>query len=67
MPDDGHEDRSVLIRTGAGTLPPSGRHIETWATIWMRWADGVRVHERHHRDVLTLLTQVGALPAPVTG
>ncbi len=54
------------LDTGAGVLPPSGRHIETWATVWMRWSDGVRVRERHHRDVLTLLTQVGALPAPVT-
>lgn len=47
-----------------GTLPPSGRSVDFVSTLWQHW-DGERmVEERHHLDMLTFLTQVGALPAP---
>ncbi len=49
---------------GDHVLPASGRHLETLATVWQRWADGRIVEERHHLDVLTMLGQIGALPAP---
>jgi steroid delta-isomerase-like uncharacterized protein len=52
------------LETPAGTLPASGRRIEVVASVWYRF-DGDRIAEvRHHLDVLTLLGQVGALPAP---
>ncbi len=51
------------METGAGVLPPSGRSFETWATIWARFHDGKLVQERHHIDLLTMLAQIGALPA----
>lgn len=52
------------LATAAGDLPPSGRSFEVWATVWARFADGRLVHERHHIDLLSLLAQIGALPAP---
>lgn len=52
------------LATAAGTVPASGARVVTHATMWQRW-DGDRiVHEHHHVDVLSLLRQVGALPAP---
>lgn len=54
------------LATAAGTVPASGAHVVTHATMWQRW-DGDRiVHEHHHVDVLSLLRQVGALPAPAS-
>lgn len=51
----------------AGTVPPTGAAVATHATMWQRW-DGDRiVHEWHNVDVLSLLTQVGALPVPTVG
>jgi steroid delta-isomerase-like uncharacterized protein len=47
-----------------GPLPPSGRRITIPATLWITFSgdQGKEVH--HHLDVLTLLGQLGALPAP---
>lgn len=54
------------LATPTGPLPASGGTIETWATMWQRW-DGDRiVHESHHLDMLAMLAQMGALPAPAT-
>ncbi len=52
------------LPTPAGPVPPSGAAVEVWATMWQRWDGDKIVHERHHLDVLTLLAQVGAVPAP---
>lgn len=51
------------LETAAGVLPASGRSLECWATLWQRWEGDVIVHERHHLDVLTMMAQIGALPA----
>ena len=58
--------QSGPLETAAGVLPPSGRSFEAWATVWARFADGKVVQERHHIDLLSLLAQIGALPAPST-
>ncbi|NMO88946.1 ester cyclase [Actinomycetospora sp. TBRC 11914] len=52
------------IDTGAGVLPPSGRAGSFWAVMWQEWDDGLLVHERHHIDLLTMLANIGAVPAP---
>lgn len=52
------------LPVGEATLPPSGRTSDTLATLWVRCRDGRIVEERHHLDVLSMLTQLGALPAP---
>lgn len=54
------------LPTPAGPLPASGRRFEFRSTVWQDWVDGMLVHERHHLDVLTMLTQLGALPAPAS-
>ena len=51
------------LATGAGELPPSHRPFEVRACMWQRWSGGKLVSERHHIDVLTMLGQLGALPA----
>jgi steroid delta-isomerase-like uncharacterized protein len=51
------------LETPAGTLPATGRRVSIDATFWARY-EGDRIAEAHHHiDVLTLLQQVGALPA----
>lgn len=49
---------------GDSVLPPSGRHMDILATTWHRFQDGRVVEQRHHVDMLTMLGQVGAIPAP---
>jgi steroid delta-isomerase-like uncharacterized protein len=48
---------------GAGELPPSGRSIEIYSTMWQQWREDQLAAERHHLDVLSMLAQLGALPA----
>lgn len=50
------------LQTPAGTVPPTGRQMEVWASMWHRWEDGRVVAERHHLDVLTMMGQLGLLP-----
>lgn len=52
------------LPTPAGILPPSGRRFAFRATLWQRWEGERIVEERHHLDTLTMLVQLGALPAP---
>ena len=52
------------LATGAGELPPSGRSIEIYSTMWQQWRDDQLAAERHHLDVLSMLAQLGALTAP---
>ena len=55
--------RGPLVGPG-GTVPPSGRQIQMLGTMWYTVADGL-VREIHsHLDVLAMLQQIGALPAP---
>ena len=47
----------------AGTMPPSHRRIEARATLWLQ-LEGNRAREvHHHLDMLTMLQQLGAIPA----
>jgi len=50
------------LATPGGELPPTGRTIEVWATIWQVWHDGRMASERHHIDLLSMLAQLGAIP-----
>ncbi len=51
---------------GGSEFPASGLPFRFWATMWSRWEDGKAADERHHMDVLGMLSQIGALPAPST-
>ncbi len=48
----------------AGTMPPSQRRIEVRATLWLRLEGGRAREVHHHLDMLTMLQQLGAIPAP---
>src|SRR3954454_13834371 len=51
------------LETPMGTIPASGRHLETMNAFFVRM-DGERVAEvRDYGDTLTLLAQIGAIPA----
>ena len=46
----------------AGTIPPSGKS-QTTPSAWVLEFDGEKVREsRHYFDMVTLLTQIGAMP-----
>ena len=51
------------LASPAGTMPPSQRRIDVRATLWLR-LEGDRAREvHHHLDMLTMLQQLGAIPA----
>ena len=50
------------LPTPSGELPASGRRAEFRATLWQRYEGELEAHERNYLDVLTYLTQIGALP-----
>ena len=51
------------LATGGGDLPATGRRIDVPATLWYTVRDGRVAAARHHLDVLTMLQQLGAIPA----
>jgi steroid delta-isomerase-like uncharacterized protein len=48
----------------AGSVPPTGKRISVRGSMWYTMSDGRAREIHHHLDVLTLLQQVGAMPAP---
>ncbi len=54
------------LATGGPVLPPTGRSMTVLATLWHRWQDERILEARHHLDLLSMLTQLGAVPAPAT-
>jgi predicted ester cyclase len=47
-----------------GPLPPSGRRIHVPASLWITFSGNQGKEVHHHLDVLALLGQPGAIPAP---
>ena len=52
------------METPGGTIPASGRKIEVTASIMVKTADDVIAVENQYFDLMTMLTQIGAIPAP---
>ena len=52
------------LPTPSGTLPASGRRIAVPATLWLTLRDGRATAIHHHLDLLAMLQQLGAIPAP---
>jgi steroid delta-isomerase-like uncharacterized protein len=46
-----------------GVMPPSGKRIRVRGTLWYTMAGGRAREIHHHLDVLSLLQQIGAMPA----
>ena len=52
------------LLTPGGTLPASGKQVSVQASLWVTF-QGDTIHTLHHHlDVLSMLQQLGALPAP---
>ena len=56
--------QSGPLTAGATTLPPTDRAFTMWSAMWQTWRDGKLVSNRHHQDILGMLVQLGAVPAP---
>ncbi|MEJ7813086.1 MAG: ester cyclase [Gemmatimonadaceae bacterium] len=52
------------LQTANGTIPPTGKRIESKATMWVTTENGRARRVRHHVDIMTMMTQLGAIPAP---
>jgi len=46
-----------------GSISPSGKRINVRGSMWYTIADGRAREIHHHLDVMTLMQQVGAMPA----
>lgn len=55
-------DQTGDLETPSGTIPASGRQIETAATIWDVFEGDKLKEARHHLDIMTMLQQLGAGP-----
>ena len=47
-----------------GSVPPSRRRVSVRGTMWYTVVDGRARVIHHHLDVMTLMQQIGAIPAP---
>jgi ketosteroid isomerase-like protein len=55
----------MMTPTGQ-TLPPSGKAVKIRAAQCVIVEDGRITETRHYFDLMTLLSQIGALPAPAS-
>ena len=51
------------LLTPGGTLPASGKPITVQASVWVTFQGDTIQEVHHHLDVLSMLQQLGALPA----
>jgi len=49
--------------TPNGTLPASGKKISVPATVWYIFQGNTIKEVHHHIDIMTMMTQLGALPS----
>jgi steroid delta-isomerase-like uncharacterized protein len=49
-----------------GVVSPTGKRVRVRATLWHTIVDGRAREVHHYLDVLSLMQQIGALPAPAT-
>jgi steroid delta-isomerase-like uncharacterized protein len=52
------------MATPGGILPASGKRINVLATVWYTLQGDTIQEIRHHLDIMTMMTQIGAIPAP---
>ncbi|GGK39587.1 hypothetical protein GCM10008955_36770 [Deinococcus malanensis] len=52
------------LDTPGGSIPPTGRWVSFEGVMWCEMKGDRIGFIRHHLDVLSLLQQIGALPAP---
>ena len=47
-----------------GSIAPSGKRVRVRGSMWYTIADGRAREIHHHLDVMSLMQQIGAIPAP---
>jgi steroid delta-isomerase-like uncharacterized protein len=52
------------MATPGGILPASGKQIAVLASLWLTFQGDTIQEVHHHMDILTMLVQLGAIPAP---
>jgi steroid delta-isomerase-like uncharacterized protein len=52
------------MATPGGILPASGKQISVLASLWLTFQGDTIQEVHHHMDVMTMLMQLGAIPAP---
>jgi predicted ester cyclase len=50
--------------TPAGVLPASGKRIVVLASLWYTFQGDTIQEVHHHLDIMTMMAQLGAIPAP---
>jgi predicted ester cyclase len=51
----------------AGAMPPSGKRIAVPASVWYTFQGDQICEIHHHLDMMSMLQQLGAIPAPGAG
>lgn len=59
----GTHDGPLPLRNGE-VAPPTGRTVEVPAVLMTEWRDGRIARQDHYFNAVTMLTQLGILPAP---
>jgi steroid delta-isomerase-like uncharacterized protein len=52
------------MATPGGVLPASGKRITVLGSMWFTFQGDTIQEIRHHLDIMTMKTQMGALPTP---
>ena len=52
------------MATPSGTLPASGKRISVLASVWYRFQGDTIQEVHHHIDIMTMMTQLGAISSP---
>jgi steroid delta-isomerase-like uncharacterized protein len=55
------------MATPGGVLPASGKRITVRASVWYTFQGATIQEVHHHLDIMTMLQQLGAIPAPGQG
>ena len=50
--------------TPGGVLPASGKRISVLGSVWYTLQGDTIQEIHHHLDIMTMMTQLGAIPAP---
>ena len=52
------------MATPGGVLPASGKRVSVLGSVWITFQGDTVQHISHHLDIMTMMTQLGAIPSP---
>ena len=56
--------QTVEMVTPGGVLPASGKRVSVLASVWFTFQGDTIQEIHHHLDIMTMMTQLGAIPTP---